>query len=109
MKDWNAQSTICRSAKTPARETSDIKMTVPERYAAVFGVNRASAAASRVADRDHNGAAAARSSTSQGARRILGDVRERVQEFELRGVPMGPPTAEEWTNLTAGINAHLIK
>ncbi len=82
MKDWNAQSTICRSAKTTARESSAVKGTSPGRSVNIFNVNRASAAAARVAARDGDGAVSSRSSTSPGARRIRGDARERVQEFE---------------------------
>ena len=66
----------------PARESSAVKGTAPGRFVAVSGVNRASAAAVPVADRDHNGVAAARSSTSPGARRIRGDVRERVKNLK---------------------------
>ena len=62
-----------------------MQRTALERSVAVFGVNRASRPRRHVADRGRDGAVSARSSTSQGARRILGDVRERVQEFELRG------------------------
>ena len=47
------------------------------------GANRASAATAPVADRDHNGAVSARSSTSQGARRIRGEAREECFYFEL--------------------------
>ena len=93
--------------KSLVRESSAVKGTSPGRSVTIFGVNHASAAASRVADRDHNGAAAARSSTSQGARRIRGDVRERVKNLNCAGA-QGPRVGIwKWTIANARMNAIL--
>ena len=76
--------------KIGKRESSAIKGTAPGRRVAEFGVTRASAAAARVAERDGDGAAAARSRTSQGARRIRSDAKEQGGDFEFRVGPDVP-------------------
>ena len=65
------------------RESSVVQRTASERSVAVSDVNRASRPRRHVAGRDGNGAVSARSSTSQGARRIHGGVREECFYFEL--------------------------